>query len=134
MLQEFYVKKLKETLENNDEIYQIMNHHMTYFSKNTNNNSQNYQTNKKTFMDILNIPDLCYLVRETQTKKILNILSKNKKITKTGLYHYAYDLNTTNVALISAYISKYIQKKHNQKNYRIIQSVFCIFEFFLKKI
>ena len=33
MLQEFYVKNLKETLENNDEIYQIMNHRMTYFSK-----------------------------------------------------------------------------------------------------
>ena len=132
MLQEFYVKNLKETLENNDEIYQIMNHRMTYFSKNTNTNSQN-QTNKKKYMDILNIPDLCYLVKETQTKKILNILSKNKKITKTGLYHYVYGLNTSNVALISAYISKYIQKKHNQTNYHIIQSVFCIFDFFFEK-
>ena len=133
MLQEFYVKNLKETLENNDEIYQIMNHRMTYFAKNTNTNSQNNQTNKNKFMDILNIPDLCYLVKETQTKKILNILSKNKKITKTGLYHYVYGLNTSNVALISAYISKYIQKKHNQTNYRIIQSVFCIFDFFFEK-
>ena len=132
MLQEFYVKNLKETLENNDEIYQIMNHRMTYFAKSTNANSQN-QTNKNKFMDILNIPDLCYLVKETQTKKILNILSKNKKITKTGLYHYVYGLNTSNVALISAYISKYIQKKHNQTNYRIIQSVFCIFDFFFEK-
>ena len=133
MLQEFYVKNLKETLENNDEIYQIMNHRMTYFAKSTNTNSQNNQTNKNKFMDILNIPDLCYLVKETQTKKILNILSKNKKITKTGLYHYVYGLNTSNVALISAYISKYIQKKHNQTNYRIIQSVFCIFDFFFEK-
>ena len=132
MLQEFYVKNLKETLENNDEIYQIMNHRMTYFAKSPNANSQN-QTNKYKFMDILNIPDLCYLVKETQTKKILNILSKNKKITKTGLYHYVYGLNTSNVALISAYISKYIQKKHNQTNYRIIQSVFCIFDFFFEK-
>ena len=130
MLQEFYVKNLKETLESNDEIYQIMNHRMTYFSKNA--NSQN-QINKKKFMDIINIPDLCYLVKETQTKKILNILSKNKKIIKTGLYHYIYGLNTSNVALISAYISKYIQKKHNQTNYRIVQSVFCIFDFFFEK-
>ena len=132
MLQEFYVKNLKETLETNDEIYQIMNHRMTYFSKNTNTNSQN-QINKNKFIDILNIPDLCYLVKETQAKKILNILSKNKKIIKTGLYHYIYGLNTSNVALISAYISKYIQKKHNQTNYRIIQSVFCIFDFFFEK-
>jgi hypothetical protein len=110
-----------------------MNHRMTYFAKSTNTNSQNNQTNKNKFMDILNIPDLCYLVKETQTKKILNILSKNKKITKTGLYHYVYGLNTSNVALISAYISKYIQKKHNQTNYRIIQSVFCIFDFFFEK-
>ena len=132
MLQEFYVKNLKETLESNDEIYQIMNHRMTYFSKNA--NSQNH-LNKTKFMDILNIPDLCYLVKETQTKKILNILSKNKKIIKTGLYHYIYGLNTSNVALISAYISKYIQKKHNKINYRITQSIFCIFDFFfLKKI
>ena len=130
MLQEFYVKNLKETLESNDEIYQIMNHRMTYFSKNA--NSQNH-LNKTKFMDILNIPDLCYLVKETQTKKILNILSKNKKIIKTGLYHYIYGLNTSNVALISAYISKYIQKKHNQTNYRIVQSVFCIFDFFFEK-
>ena len=130
MLQEFYVKNLKETLENNDELYQIMNHRMTYFTKNQ--NSQN-QVNKKKFMDILSTPDLCYLVKETQTKKILNILSKNKKIIKTGLYHYVYGLNTSNVALISAYITKYIQKKHNQVNYRIIQSVFCIFDFFFEK-
>ena len=132
MLQEFYVKNLKETIENNDEIYQIMNHRMTYFSKNNNTNSQN-QINKRKYMDILNIPDLCYLVKETQTKKILNILSKNKKIVKTGLYHYVYGLNTSNVALISAYISKYIQKKHHPANYRIIQSVFCIFDFFFEK-
>ena len=130
MLQEFFVKNLKETVENNDEIYQIMNHRMTYFAKNT--NFQNH-LNKTKFMDILNIPDLCYLVKETQTKKILNILSKNKKITKTGLYHYVYGLNTSNVALISAYISKYIQKKHNQTNYRIVQSVFCIFDYFFEK-
>ena len=129
MLQEFFVNNLKETIENNDEIYQIMNHRMTYFAKNTNSNIQN----TKKFFDILNIPDLCYLVKETQTKKILNILSKNKKIVKTGLYHYVYGLNTSNVALISAYISKYIQKKHNQTNYRIIQSVFCIFDFFFEK-
>ena len=102
MLQEFQVKNLSETLENSDEIYQIMNHRMTFFSK---------QSNLKNYLEILKIPDLCYLVKETQTKNILNILSKAKKPVITGLYHYVYGLNTSNVALISAYITKYIQKK-----------------------
>ena len=124
MLQEFQVKNLSETLENSDEIYQIMNHRMTFFSK---------QPNLKNYLEILKIPDLCYLVKETQTKNILNILSKAKKPVITGLYHYVYGLNTSNVALISAYITKYIQKKHNQINYRITQSVFCVFDFFFEK-
>ena len=124
MLQEFQVKNLSETLENSDEIYQIMNHRMTFFSK---------QSNLKNYLEILKIPDLCYLVKETQTKNILNILSKAKKPVITGLYHYVYGLNTSNVALISAYITKYIQKKHNQINYRITQSVFCVFDFFFEK-
>ena len=34
MLQEFQVNNIVETIENNDEIYQIMNHRMTYFSNN----------------------------------------------------------------------------------------------------
>ena len=84
-------------------------------------------------MEILKIPDLCYLVKETQTKNILNILSKPKKPIITGLYHYIYGLNTSNVALISAYITKYIHKKHNKINYRITQSVFCVFDFFFEK-
>ena len=124
MLQEFQVKNIKETIENNDELYQIMNHRMTYFSK---------QSNSKTYLEILKIPDLCYLVKETQSKNILNILSKAKKPSIVGLYHYVYGLNTSNVALISAYITKYIQKKHNQINYRITQSVFCVFDFFFEK-
>ena len=101
-----------------------MNHRMTYFSK---------QSNSKTYLEILKIPDLCYLVKETQSKNILNILSKAKKPSIVGLYHYVYGLNTSNVALISAYITKYIQKKHNQINYRITQSVFCVFDFFFEK-
>ena len=124
MLQEFQVKNILETPENSDDLYQIMNHRMTYFSK---------QSNSKNFLEILNMPDLCYLVKETQTKKLLNILSKTKKITITGLYHYVYGLNTSNVGLISAYITKYIQKKHIQTNYHITQSVFCIFDFFFEK-
>ena len=124
MLQEFQVKNILETPENSDDLYQIMNHRMTYFSK---------QSNSKNFLEILNMPDLCYLVKETQTKKLLNILSKAKKITITGLYHYVYGLNTSNVGLISAYITKYIQKKHIQTNYHITQSIFCIFDFFFEK-
>ena len=127
MLQEFQVKNISETQETGDELYQIMNHRMTYFSK------QSSSDNSKNYLDILNIPDLCYLVKEFQPKKILNILSKTKKTTITGLYHYIYGLNTSNVALISAYITKYIQKKHSQINYHIIQSIFCIFDFFFEK-
>ena len=124
MLQEFQVNNLVETSENNDEIFQIMNHRMTYFSK---------KSNSQKYLEILKIPDLCYLVKETQTKNILNILSKPKKPIITGLYHYIYGLNTSNVALISAYITKYIHKKHNKINYRITQSVFCVFDFFFEK-
>ena len=124
MLQEFQVNNIVETIENNDEIYQIMNHRMTYFSK---------QSNSNKYFEILKIPDLCYLVKEAQTKNILNILSKSKKPIITGLYHYIYGLNTSNVGLISAYITKYIHKKHNKINYRITQSIFCIFDFFFEK-
>ena len=124
MLQEFQVKNITETQENADEIFQIMNHRLTYFSK---------QSNTKNFFEILNIPDLCYLVKETQSKNFINILSKSKKPILVGLYHYIYGLNASNVALISAYITKYIQKKHNQNNYRITQSIFCVFDFFFEK-
>ena len=124
MLQDFQVKNIIETQENNDDIYQIMNHRLTYFSK---------QSNSKNFFEILSIPDLCYLVKETQSKNFINILSKSKKPIITGLYHYIYGLNTSNVALISAYITKYIQKKHAQTNYRITQSIFCVFDFFFEK-
>ena len=124
MLQDFQVQNISETQENNDDIYQIMNHRMTYFTK---------QSNSKKYLDILTIPDLCYLVKEVQSKKIINILSKPKKPLLVGLYHYVYGLNTSNVALISAYITKYIQKKHNQINNKITQSIFCVFDFFFEK-
>ena len=119
MLQEFDVKTLKETLENEKNLFQIMDHRLSYFSKN-----ENKTNNKNKFLDILKIPDICYLVKETQSNKIFNILTKNKKVTKSGHYHYIYGLNTSSVALISAYISKYIQKKHHQTNYKIIHSYF----------
>ena len=124
MLQDFQVQNISETQENNDDIYQIMNHRMTYFTK---------QSNSKNFLEILTIPDLCYLVKEVQSKKIINILSKPKKPLLVGLYHYVYGLNTSNVALISAYITKYIQKKHNQGTNKITQSIFCVFDFFFEK-
>ena len=119
MLQEFFVKDLAETIEN-DDIYNIMNKRM-FYCKNLENSSEP-----------LGPPDICYLVRESQSKSFFGL--KSKKITKIGCYHYIYGLNTSNVAFISAYISKYIQKVHfHNSNYKISQSIFCVFDYFLEK-
>ena len=119
MLQEFYIKDLIETTENED-IYNIMNKRM-FYCKNLENSS-----------DPLGPPDICYLVKEIQSKGFFGL--KTKKITKTGSYHYVYGLDTSNVAFISAYISKYIQKVHSHNsNYKISQSIFCVFDYFLEK-
>ena len=75
MLQEFYIKDLIETTENED-IYNIMNKRM-FYCKNLENSS-----------DPLGPPDICYLVKEIQSKGFFGL--KTKKITKTGSYHYVY--------------------------------------------
>lgn len=116
MLQEFYVKDLIETIET-DDIYNIMNKRMC--------------KNLETSDEPLGPPDICYLVREVQNKSFLGI--KSKKVSKTGAYHYVYGLDTSNVAYISAYISKYIQKTQTYSNYKISQSIFCAFDYFLEK-
>ena len=118
MLQEFYVKDVNETIET-DDLYNIMNKRM-YYCKNL-----------ETSDEPLGPPDICYLVKESQAKGFLGI--KTKKITKTGAYHYVYGLDTSNVAFISAYISKYIQKMPQYPNIKISQSIFCAFDYFLEK-
>lgn len=75
--------------------------------------------------------DICYLVRESQSKNFLGI--KSKKVSKSGAYHYVSGLDTSNVAYISAYISKYIQKIPSQTNIKVTQSIFCAFDYFLEK-
>ena len=74
--------------------------------------------------------DICYLVKETQSKGFLGI--GGKKVTKYGSYHHVYGLDTSNIAYISAYISKFIQKM-NPGQYKITQSIFCTFDYFLEK-
>jgi len=101
-----------------DEIYGIMNHRIMY-NKNV------------CALDIFyGPPDICYLVKETHKKGFLGMGSK--KVSKIGAYHYIYGLDTSNIACISAYISKYIQKSTNS-NYKIVQSIFCVYDFFMEK-
>ena len=128
MLQEFSINDLKETIEK-DELYAIMNKRMTY--------CKNLCVNEYS----AGPPDICYLVRETFTKGFLGI--KGKKANKTGGYHYVFGLDTSNVAYISAYISKYIQKINAENsnlpknpstgNTKITQSIFCVFDIFYEK-
>lgn len=126
MLQEFYIKNLKQSAESPEDLFQLMDYRLQYFKSNHHD---------KKCLEILNIPDLCYLVKESSPKNILNILSiKNKKVVKSAVYHYVYGLDTSNVAYISAYILKFIQKAHKSvSTYRITQSVFCVFDFFVEK-
>ncbi len=118
MLQEFHINEVEEISETNDEIYTIMNKRILY-CKNTNMPDEPFGP-----------PDICYMVKESQMKGFLNFNSK--KITKIGSYHYVYGLDTSNLAYISAYISKYIQKL-NTKEFKITQSIFCIFDYFSEK-
>ena len=129
MLQEFSINELQETFEK-DELYTIMNKRMTY--------CKNFCISEYN----AGPPDICYLVRESVGKSFLGI--KGKRANKTGGYHFIYGLDTSNVAYISAYISKYIQKaskdinnnnaqKNNNQNIKITQSIFCVFDIFYQK-
>jgi hypothetical protein len=117
MLQEFYINDIEEINET-DEIYNVMNKRILY-CKNTNTAEEPYGP-----------PDICYIVKESQSKNFLGFGSK--KVNKLGSYHYVYGLDTSNLAYISAYISKYIQKQ-NTKDYKVTQAIFCIFDYFLEK-
>lgn len=119
MLQDFYVNETKETVET-DDLYSIMNKRITV--------CKNFQIGEYNSGP----PDICYIVRETQMKGFLGI--GGKKLPKVGAYHYVYGLNTSNVAFISAYLSKYIQTTNLlMSNTKITQSIFCSFDFFYEK-
>jgi hypothetical protein len=117
MLQEFNVTDFEEINET-EEIYNIMNKRILY-CKNTNTADEPHGP-----------ADICYIVKESQSKNFLGFGSK--KISKVGSYHYVYGLDTSNLAYISAYISKYIQKQ-TQSNFKVTQAIFCIFDYFLEK-
>jgi hypothetical protein len=117
MLQEFFINEIEETLEN-DELYVVMNKRIANCK------------NNMSIEDKFGQGDICYLVKEVQTKSFLGIAGK--KISKIGSYHYVYGLDTSNVAYISAYISKFIQKL-NLTNTKVIQSIFCVYDYFTEK-
>lgn len=117
MLQDFHINDIEEHQEV-DEIYSIMNKRI-YYCKGLKENEEP-----------LGPPDICYLVKESTNKGFLGFGSK--KSVKIGCYHYVYGIDTSNIAYISAYISKYIQKL-NLTNCKISQSIFCVFDYFLEK-
>jgi hypothetical protein len=119
MLQEFYINELIETIET-DEIYAIMNKRILYCKDDFQLPSEPYGPN-----------DICYLVKESYSKSFLGI--GGKKTTKIGAYHFIFGLDTSNVAYISAYISKFIQKLNVPNNMKITQSIFCTFDYFFEK-
>ena len=117
MIQDFQINDIEEHIEA-EEIYNIMNKRI-YYCKGL-----------KEIEEPLGPPDICYLVKETQNKGFLGF--GTKKNVKIGCYHYVYGIDTSNIAYISAYISKYIQKL-NLTNCKISQSIFCVFDYFLEK-
>lgn len=119
MLQEFFINELDETIEN-EELYSIMNKRLGYKKHlNINHDKEKFGPG-----------DICYLVKEVKTKSFLGLAGK--KVSKIGSYHYVHGLDTSNIAYISAYISKFIQKL-NLTNTKITQSIFCVFDYFLEK-
>jgi hypothetical protein len=119
MLQEFFINEVEENIEN-DELYTVMNQRI--------NNFKNYLD--KDEENTYGPGDICYLVKEIQTKGFLGL--RGKKVSKIGSYHYVYGLDTSNISYISAYISKFIQKI-NSPNSKITQSIFCVFDYFHEK-
>lgn len=117
MLQDFQINEIEEHQEI-EEIYRIMNKRI-YYCKGLKDNEEP-----------LGPPDICYTVKESTNKGFLGF--GNKKSVKIGCYHYVYGIDTSNIAYISAYISKFIQKL-NLTNCKISQSIFCVFDYFLEK-
>lgn len=117
MLQEFYISEIEEMTEN-DDLYGIMNKRIIY--------CKNMMESDEPFGPA----DICYLVKETSTKGFLGL--GGKKVNKYGSYHYVYGLDTSNIAFLSAYISKFIQKLGGT-NYKVTQAIFCVFDYFLEK-
>src|SRR5690349_17698193 len=118
MLKEFHINEIIEKQES-DDLYGIMNERIPY--------CKNVETSDEPFGP----PDICYIVKESQSKGFLGI--GGKKTTKVGAYHYVYGLDTSNVAYISTYILIYIKKLNIPSNIKITQSIFCIFDYFLEK-
>lgn len=108
-----------DEIQENEDIYSIMNNRIQYCKLLT----------KK---ELYGPSDICYLVKEIKPKNFLGIGSK--KVLKYGSYHYVYGIDSSNVAFISAYLSKFIQKLQSQtKDLKITQSIFCSFDYFLQK-
>lgn len=120
MLQEFYTNEIEETAES-DDLYGIMNKRI-YYCKNMTGSEEPFGP-----------PDICYLVKESQGKSFFGF--GTKKVSKYGSYHYIFGLDTSNIAFISAYISKFIQKLNqtSKEAYKVTQSIFCVFDYFLEK-
>ena len=117
MLQEFNISELEEITEQ-DEIFTIMNKRISYCKDLAGSDM------------VYGPADICYLMKESQTKGFFGI--GGKKIVKQGCYHYVYGLDTSNIAFISVYISKFIHKLPSS-NFKVTQSIFCIYDFFLEK-
>lgn len=118
MLQEFHINEVEEHQDAENNIYSPMHLRIKY-CKGLNINEEPFGP-----------PDICYLVKESSNKGFLGFGSK--KSLKIGCFHYVYGIDTSNIAYISAYISKYIQKL-NLVNFKISQSIFCVFDYFLEK-
>ena len=122
MNQDYYLNQIEEQIEN-DELYTIMNKRLLYCK------------NMETSEEIYGPPDICYLVKESQNKGFLGF--GTKKVSRQGCYHHILGLDTSNIAFISAYISKYISKNssnpRDKESVKIIQSIFCVFDYFLEK-
>ena len=79
-------------------------------------------------------PDICYLVKESKGKSFLGLGLGTKKVNKYGSYHYVYGMNSTNLAYVSCYIGKIVQKLQTiNKELKITQSVYCCFDYFEQK-
>jgi tetratricopeptide (TPR) repeat protein len=123
MNQDYHINQVEEIIET-DELYTIMNKRLLF--------CKNIETSE----ELYGPADICYLVKESQNKGFLGLGAK--KVSRQGCYHHIYGLDTSNIAYISAYISKYISKNvgntsKDKDSIKIIQSIFCVFDYFLEK-